>query len=278
MKRRAIRVIAPVAENGAKLRGSRLCARIAIAGQRLGGRAGVERRREALPGVAWVFLQVLLDEQLDGGALVGGKLTARRQMPGDGERGIASPSQDRGLKLVLVDQAVPDGEQTQERVPPAVDCVGHGDQLPVGPWPWSRARASACAFQGVHDRLEFGPRLQSFDVRVFLDLVASLRAAVDGLAHEHDGAAEVIACQPTALGLRQLGVRLDLRDRLSEDARGIEARLATVGGGDDFRAVRVALAAASLNAPSLRSILASASKWPPKSVRTLSRFLLSRMA
>ena len=32
-------------------------------------------------------------------------------------------------------------------------------------------------FQGVQDRLKFGPRLHGFDVRIFLDLIASLRAA-----------------------------------------------------------------------------------------------------
>ncbi len=133
------------------------------------------------------------------------------------------------------------------------------------------------AFQSVHHCLEFGPRLQSFDVRVFLDLIASLRAAVDGLTHEQDGAAEVSTCQPTAFGLWQLGVCLDLRDHLSEDGAASRHAWPRSEAGTTLGS-SIASAAASLKAPSLRSILASASKWPPSSVRTLSRFLLSRMA
>ena len=71
-------------------------------------------------------------------------------------------------------------------------------------------------------------------MRVFLDLLVSLRATVAGLCDKHDGTADVIAYQSTALYLGQLGICLDLGDHLSENAHGIEARLTALGGWNNF--------------------------------------------
>ena len=74
--------------------------------------------------------------------------------------------------------------------------------------------------QGIHDRLELGPRFQELDVGVGLDLLGQLGVGIDRLAQEYDGAAEVIPRQPVAIGLRELGVAADLSNQPRQDLRG----------------------------------------------------------
>src|SRR5262249_31490638 len=88
-----------------------------------------------------VLLHVQADHGLDAGALVVVEVTAGGEVLGQGAGLIAGPGLEGGDELALVDQAVLEGEQSEEQVAFG-GGGGHGASLPgarhgrctVGPW------------------------------------------------------------------------------------------------------------------------------------------------
>ena len=101
-------------------------------GQAAPRRAGGGERGQALLGAAAVLLEVQADQGLDGGSLVVGvEVAAGDQVLGQRPGLVERPGLEGGDELGLVDQAVLEGEQTEEQVAVGGDG-GHGAGLPEG--------------------------------------------------------------------------------------------------------------------------------------------------
>src|SRR6478752_9629183 len=98
--------------NAAELRAE---VRVAEVSQAVADRPGGGDGGEALLHVAAVLLEVLGDEALQQGTLLGVEVAAGDEVLGQGPDLVASPGLEGGHELDVVDQAVLKGEQSEEQ-------------------------------------------------------------------------------------------------------------------------------------------------------------------
>ncbi len=96
------------------------------------GRRAAGSRGQALRGAAAVLLEVAGDEGLDGGAVVGVEVAAGDQVLGQRPPLLERPGLKGRDELRLVDQAVLQGEQTEEEIAIGIDG-GHDVVFPERP-------------------------------------------------------------------------------------------------------------------------------------------------
>ncbi len=89
---------------------------VAQRGERLAGGGASRDGREAPTGIGAVLLEVQADHRLDTDALLGIEAAAGDEVLGKRPRPIAGPGLEGRDELALVDQAVLQGEQTEEEV------------------------------------------------------------------------------------------------------------------------------------------------------------------
>jgi hypothetical protein len=88
---------------------------------------------EALLGRAAVLLEMLGDQAVDEGALLGVEVAAVEEPVGEAARRVATLRAEGAHELVLVDQAILQGQQPKEQASRRVDASRHDCQLPLDP-------------------------------------------------------------------------------------------------------------------------------------------------
>ncbi len=110
---------------------------VAQRGEALAGRSAGGNCREALFGATAMFLLMEPYHRLDHIALVGAQVASIDQVFGKLSVLGATPSPKRGDELILIDQAVLERMQSEEKVAVSIDD-GHGTHLlGVGRGPWA---------------------------------------------------------------------------------------------------------------------------------------------